>query len=57
VRAVLDGAAKLKEEAKTKSIVLSEVQSFDRFYNDPKNAKEKAAFDRAVALRRVRTPY
>jgi hypothetical protein len=46
----------VQAEAKTKSITLSDAQSFDRFYNAPENAKAKAAYDRAVALWRVKSP-
>jgi hypothetical protein len=56
IRAILDGAKRVQSEAKTKSVVLSDAQSFDRYYNAPENAKEKAAYDRAVALWRVKSP-
>jgi hypothetical protein len=56
VRAILEGAKRVQAEAKTKSVVLSDAQSFDRYYNAPENAKAKAAYDRAVALWRVKSP-
>jgi hypothetical protein len=56
VRAILEGAKRVQEEARTKSIVLSDAQAFDRYYNGPQNRKEKEAFDRAVALWRVKSP-
>jgi hypothetical protein len=56
VRAILAGAKRVQDEARTKSIVLSDAQSFDRFYNAPENAKAKADYDRAVALWRVASP-
>jgi len=56
VRAILEGAKRVQDEARTKSIVLSDAQSFDRFYNAPENAKAKAAYDRSVALWRVKSP-
>lgn len=56
IRAILDGAKRVQAEAKTKSITLSDAQAFDRYYNGPENAKEKAAYDRAVALWRVKSP-
>jgi hypothetical protein len=56
VRAILEGAKKVQEEAKTKSVVLSDAQAFDRYYNAPENRKAKAAYDRAVALWRVKSP-
>jgi plasmid stability protein len=56
VRAILEGAKKVQEEAKTKSVVLSDAQAFDRYYNAPENRKAKAAYDRAIALWRVKSP-
>ncbi len=56
VRAILEGAKRVQAEAKTKSVVLSDAQSFDRFYNAPENAKAKAAYDRSLALWRVKSP-
>jgi len=56
VRAILDGAKRVQAEAKTKSVVLSDAQAFDRYYNAPENRKAKEAYDRSVALWRVKSP-
>ena len=56
VRAILEGAKRVQAEAKTKSVILSDAQAFDRYYNAPANRKEKAAYDAAVALWRVKNP-
>jgi hypothetical protein len=56
VRAILEGAKKVQEEARTKSITLSDAQSFARFYNAPANRAAKEAYDRAIAIWRVKSP-
>jgi hypothetical protein len=56
VRAILEGAKRVQAEARTKSVVLSDQQAWAKYYTAPENAREKAAYDRAVALWRVRSP-